>query len=347
MRRYKGFFKRFIKMMAPVFYSKYKKELQKCSAYMLLLIILQMVLAVIVTSWTAGTFNAIEAHSIMKLIEQILALAALFVGSVAINSEHCRIRRTLQITIREWLSENAIKKWITDGAHLELLKNPNNLNDNPDGRISSDIRCIADGSIDLLNGLVYNILMLIGFVPVLWELSGVVVVGGIAIHGYLVWLAIIYAATASIFGYKASLPLTQATNDMNTAEADLRFALTETKKNSGKIVLQKLSGQEYERLVSFIDSLKDKFFVQTKAWLNVTKFNVAYGTLNIAAPIIAAAPRYITGFISMGGLIQAAQSFSHLVNALSWPVYAMPSISIWRASVERVLNLVDSIDSLA
>jgi putative ATP-binding cassette transporter len=347
MRKYRGFLKKLLRLMAPIWYSKHKHRIRKWSVAMLALVVLQMLLAIVVSQWTAGIFNALEMHSIAGIIQQILALIIIFAGSIAINSAHMHVKRNLQVTLRTWLTENVIDRWVQNGNPLKLLKNPTPDNDNPDGRIASDIRMVADGFIDLTNGLVYNVLLLVGFTAVLWELSGVVVVGGIALHGYLVWLAVVYSAVASGFGYIASKPLTEATNDMNTAEADMRFELVEVKENCAKIAFCKKEEETRKKLHEFVKRLKEKYNIQTAAWQKIIRFTSAYSALNLAAPILAAAPQYIAGKLTLGGLMQSATAFSQMVGALSFPVNAAPGIAVWRASVERVLSFIDEIDRIA
>jgi putative ATP-binding cassette transporter len=66
----------------------------------------------------------------------------------------------------------------------------------------------------------------------------------------------------------------------------------------------------------------------------------------MALPILAAAPRFILGSITLGALMQSAQAFQQLSTAISWPVNNMAGIAQWRASVERVLALVKALDDL-
>ena len=66
----------------------------------------------------------------------------------------------------------------------------------------------------------------------------------------------------------------------------------------------------------------------------------------MALPILAAAPRFILGSITLGALMQSAQAFQQLSTAISWPVNNMTGIAQWRASVERVLSLVKALDDL-
>jgi putative ATP-binding cassette transporter len=306
-----------------------------------------MILAVFVTQWTAGLFNALEVHSITGIIQQILSLILLFAGSIGINTAHTKMKRNLQIGLRSWLTENTIDKWMMNDSFYKLAINPTDENDNPDGRIADDIRNSADGIINLFDSLLLALLSLASFTGILWGLSGTVVVFGVTISGYMVWLALLYAAIASGFGYYFSKPLTATTNDMCTAEQNFRFELVETKTNCGKISLQGTQPDEVSKLLTFIKTLKEKYNIQTKAWMKIVQFHSGYGISSMAFPIIAAAPLYIAEKVTLGGLMQASQSFSQVVSALSWPVNHMAGIALWRTSVERVLQLVDSIDALA
>ena len=270
----------------------------------------------------------------------------LFSGTIGINVTHTKVKRSLQIGLRAWLTDTVIEKWMANEAFLKLNINKSEFHNNPDGRISDDIRSSVDGIINFFDSLFLNILLLGSFTGILWNLSGVIVIGGITIYGYMVWLAVIYAAIASIFGYIASIPLTLTTNAMATAEANFRKALLNIKENCGKIVFNKNEDENISELKQLIIELKEKYNIQTEAWMKIVKFCSGYGVLNMAFPILAAAPHYIANKLTLGGLMQSAQSFSQVVTALSWPVNNMPGIAIWRTSVERVLSLVNDIDKL-
>jgi putative ATP-binding cassette transporter len=53
-------------------------------------------------------------------------------------------------------------------------------------------------------------------------------------------------------------------------------------------------------------------------------------------PILAAAPRYFSGAIALGGLMQTAQAFGQVQSALSWFIDAYPTLADWRATVQRL-----------
>lgn len=53
-------------------------------------------------------------------------------------------------------------------------------------------------------------------------------------------------------------------------------------------------------------------------------------------PILAVAPRYFSGALKLGGLMQTAQAFGQVQGALSWFIDAYPRLADWRATVHRL-----------
>jgi putative ATP-binding cassette transporter len=85
---------------------------------------------------------------------------------------------------------------------------------------------------------------------------------------------------------------------------------------------------------------------QTKALAHMMVFSAAYSVLSAAFPILIVAPRYISGAITLGVLMQTSQAFQQTVSALSWPIDNLPRVAEWKASVERVLGLNDALSRL-
>jgi putative ATP-binding cassette transporter len=200
------------------------------------------------------------------------------------------------------------------------------------------------------HSLFYCILVLIGFTEVLWSRSGVVTLdlgfAQIPIYGHLVWIAIIYSALASWLGWLVSRPITSSTNAKQTAEANFRAGLLEAHENSQAIALIHAEPYERHQFHELFRKIRVVWDVQTAAWRNILLFSTGYGDLNLAFPILISAPRYILGKITLGTLMQSAQAFQQMVNALSWPVNAAGGIAEWRASVERILSLLQVLENV-
>jgi vitamin B12/bleomycin/antimicrobial peptide transport system ATP-binding/permease protein len=345
-----GFFIRFIRLACPFWNSENKAIIRKQTLALIVLTVFQIVLAVVITEWSAALFNALEQHSMSGLFKQIVLLVLIFTASMGVTFMHLTVKRNLQIGWRSWLTERVIGQWMNNGRHYLVTHIQTPGHDNPDGRIAEDIRIATDEGITLTHSLIYSLLILFSFTKILWTLSGTVILNlgviEIPFYGHLVWIAIIYSAAASLLGWWVGRPLTLTTNAMQTAEANFRFGLVKVRENSQAIALIHGETNEKKRFLGLFQDITGVYGRQTRAWANILLFNSGYSVLSMAFPILVAAPRYILGSITLGALMQSVQAFQHMTGALSWPVNTMAAIAQWRASVERVLGLVEALENL-
>ncbi|MEI7840378.1 MAG: ABC transporter ATP-binding protein/permease [Methylococcaceae bacterium] len=346
-----GFLLQFIRLATPFWQSENKTTIRRLTLALFGLTVLQITIAVLITEWSADLFNALEQRSMSGVLTQVGLIVLIFIANIAVTVTHFKIKRTLQLDWRNWLTTKLIAQWMNDGRHYLVTHIQGNASsDNPDGRIAEDVRIATESAIDLVHSLVFCSLLLISFTKILWTLSGVVTLNlgfiEIPIYGHLVWLATIYAAGASVLGWWIGRPLTQATNGRQTVEANFRFGLVNARENSLAISLVHGEKTEQHRCYSLFQDIIDAWKRQTTAQSNILMFTSGHSILLMAFPILVSSPRFVLGSISLGGLMQSAQAFQQMASALSWPVDNMAKIAEWRASVERVLSLVDALDKL-
>ena len=345
----RSFFSDFLQLTKLYWCSQGKLKIRVTVFLLAFLTMMQVVMAVLLTQWSADLFNALEAHSMHGLVTQCGMLALLFVTTMALTGSHLAVKRDLQISWRNWMTEYVFSRWMRDGRHYLITQLPGD-HDNPDGRIAEDCRVATESAVVLGHSLFYSILMLIGFTQVLWLRSGVVTLElgfvRIPVYGHLVWIAIVYSSLASWLGWQVSRPLTGATNARQSAEADFRASLVEARENDQTIALIRAERFERDRFRELMGTIRKVWDVQTAAWRNILMFSEGYTVFSMAFPILVSAPRYILGKITLGALMQSAQAFQHMASALSWPVNNAGGIAEWRASVERTLNLLKALDNV-
>jgi putative ATP-binding cassette transporter len=345
-----NFFIKFIQLSGGFWYSEQKAMVRTQTLILFLLTVVQIFIAIAINKWSANLFNALELHSMSGFITQIGVIAIIFVVNIAVTAKHLKVKRDLQINWRDWLTEYTISRWMHDGRHYLVTHSEKGEHDNPDGRIAEDIRIATESAIELSHSLFYCLLLLISFSSILWSLSGVVILDlgfiRFPVYGHLVWLALIYASTASYLGWLIGRPLTEATDARQTSEADFRFSLVTAQENALSIAM--IHGEKVERhsFRGLFTRIVDAWQQQTRAWQHILMFTTGYSVLSMAFPILVSAPRFIWGTISLGALMQSAQSFQQMASALSWPVDNMARVAEWRASVERVLGLIEALDYL-
>ena len=345
-----GFFIQFLRLAGPFWNCENKAVIRNRTLALIVLTVLQVALAVVITEWSSALFNALEQHSMSGLFKQIGLLALIFAASMAVTFMHLTVKRNLQIGWRSWLTERVIGRWMDKGRHYQVTHIQTVEHDNPDGRIAEDIRIAIDEAINLGHSLFFSVLLVISFTTILWTLSGVVIwdfgVFKTPVYGYLVWIAVIYTAVGSYFGWLTGRPLTLTTNAMQTVEANFRFGLVKARENSQAIALIHGESNEQQRFHRLFQAIAGVYDRQTQAFANILLFNSGYSVLSMAFPILVAAPRYVLGSITLGALMQSVQVFQQMSAALSWPVNNMPALAQWRASVERVLGLVKALEDL-
>src|SRR5438034_10878149 len=73
-------------------------------------------------------------------------------------------------------------------------------------------------------------------------------------------------------------------------------------------------------------------------------FTVSYAQLAIVFPFVVAAPRYFSGAIQLGGLMQTASAFGQVQESLSGFIDVHLSFAEWKATVDRLTGFAASLE---
>src|SRR6516164_4759794 len=350
MRHHGQFLWSFLLFALPFWSAEHKWMNRGRLALIAALTVAQVAVQVGLNSWSARLYNAIEARHLDVFLEQIVTFVLLLVASILVFSITLYTKRRLEFAWRVWITRNTLSVWMAQGRHYQLGLIAGEYDDNPDGRIAEDIRVTTESAVDLGQALFYCILLFGTFVDVLWTLSGVihVEIGGteIAVPGFMVFIALTYSAIGTSLALWAGFPLVGASNLRQSVEANFRFGLARAREYSESIALIGGDSDERTRIQELLRGVRGGWERQTYGLVRIIVFTTAYGVLANPFPLLVAAPRYIMGFISLGTLMQMAQAFSQVTAALAFPVDNLSGISLWRASVERVMALQDALDGL-
>ncbi|MEW6260486.1 MAG: ABC transporter ATP-binding protein/permease [Thermodesulfobacteriota bacterium] len=342
-----GFLKQVILLAGPYWKCEHCWKVRGAAALLLILTIGQVALSVWSNYWRGALFDALEQHSISRLLIQIGVFVLIFLLSIVITGGHLLIKRWLQMDWRAWLTDQLVNRWMEGGRFYRLLHTPGD-HDNPDQRIAEDIRIATEIAVALWHTLVYSLLSVGLFIDILWSVSGSVNIPGTGIHipGYMVILAFLYAALGSVFGWMMGRPLVSSTNALQNAEATFRFGLSRVRENPEAIALMRGEPLEKNRSSNRFLEIIRQWNRQSMAYMGLVAFGTGYGLLLPIFPILVAAPQYIRGVMTLGLLMQAAEAFQRLTSALSWPVDNIGEMARCRASAERVLSLYQAMQDV-
>ncbi|MFL5256915.1 MAG: ABC transporter ATP-binding protein/permease [Rhodopila sp.] len=306
--------------------------------------------SVILSYWRREFYNALQAKDATAFLELLFfyrstdsgpmpgfcELAAVHIV-LAVYSVY--LNQMLQIRWRRWLTREFLSQWLADRAyyHISLTVDRAAIGtDNPDQRIAEDLRDFTDTTLSLGLGLLSNIVSLFSFVMILWSLSGALEVFGIPIPGYMVWVALAYAVIGTWLTHLVGRPLALLSFRQQRVEADFRYALVRVRENMESIALYR--GEQEEGV-----TLRERFGAVVANWRQImTRTKLlnslinGYSQIAIIFPVVVAAPRYFSGGIQLGGLMQTVGAFGSVQASMSWFVDSYASLAQWRAIVERL-----------
>ena len=196
-------------------------------------------------------------------------------------------------------------------------------------------------------GLLNSVVTLGSFAVILWNLSGTAplhVFGTTwAIPGYLFWAALIYAVIGTALTHLVGRALTALNFQQQRYEADFRFNLVRVRESSEQIAL--LDGEHAERdrlLVRFGNVVANWLAIMTRQ-KKLTFLTAGYGQVSSVFPFVVVSPAYFAGAIQLGGLMQIANAFGRMQEALSVFITVYRNFAQWRAVVERLAGFDQSV----
>src|SRR5581483_12347521 len=160
---------------------------------------------------------------------------------------------------------------------------------NPDQRIQEDSRHLCELTADLGIGLLQASLLLVSFVSVLWLLSEQVVfsAGGsrFTVPGYMVWCALVYAATGSWLTWTVGRPLIRMHAERYAREADFRFALVRANESAEGIALYGGEADERRLLNAALDRTLTVMLRLARGLARLTWITSGYGWVALVVPV--------------------------------------------------------------
>lgn len=154
-----------------------------------------------VNRWNKKFFDAIEHRDLAAIAPMIALFAGLVAIGGVINYFLARKRLGLQAEWRRWLATNLVKRWLGDRTYYKLEVGSGAL-DNPEARLSEDLKQALAPIVDMAVGLFNSVLAAITFLGVLAFVGGAVSapIGGATLSAPFgfVLVAVVYAAFMSV-----------------------------------------------------------------------------------------------------------------------------------------------------
>ena len=306
-------------------------------------------ISVLLNSWNARFYNALQERNWDNFVYELSYFSVLAAMFIALAVYQLYLNQWLQIRWRAWMTERYLGDWLNDGANHYRMQLQGDAADNPDQRMTDDVKLFVDRTLNIGVGLLSSIVTLASFVVILWSLSSAAPLHlfgkDIDIPGYMVWGALIYSVLGTWLTHLIGWPLVGLDFRQQQYEADFRFNLVRVRENSEQIAL--LHGEPAER-----ERLRGRFGMVVQNWLGImsrtkkiTAFTASYSQASVIFPYILVAPAYFAQKIQLGGMMQTASAFGSVQGALSFFISAYRQLAEWQAVVARLDGFEAGIDT--
>lgn len=309
-------------------------------------------ITVLINEWNNRFYNALQERNWDTFVHQIGYFCILAAIYIVLAVYQLYLNQWLQIRWRRWMTRQYLDHWLQGANHyrMQLL---GDAADNPDQRISEDVRYFIEGGpsgagiIDIGLRLLNSVVTLASFAAILWGLSAAAPlhVFGVRhdIPGYLLWAALIYAVVGTTFTHLIGRALIALNFQQQRYEADFRFNLVRVRENSEQIALLAGEPAENDRLLMRFGNVVSNWYAIMTRQKKLTFLTASYGQAAVVFPYIMAAPAYFANVIQLGGLMQTANAFGRVQEALSVFVTIYRSLAEWRAVIERLNGFDQSV----
>ena len=292
-------------------------------------------------AWNRPFYDALTHKDMAGFVRQLGVFAVLAGVLLVLNVAQTWLNQTSRVTLRQGLVHDLLDAWLQP-ARAFRLSNAGWIGVNPDQRLHADAQHLTDLMTDLGIGLLQSTLLLLSFIGVLWVLSQQMTLplpgGHVHVPGYMVWCALFYAGTASFLSWRVGRPLIALDAERYAREAELRFDLVRTNEEIEGITIYGGESDERAHLERVFDTVLQISRRIVGALTRLTWVTAGYGWFTIVAPILVAAPSYMSGDMSFGELMVIVGAFNQVQTSLRWFVDNFSTIADWRATLLRVAS---------
>ena len=343
----RGFLAKLWKLTAPYFWSEERWSARGLLAIIVGSGVLLVYLLKLLNEWNARFFNALEDKNFEAFWAELRYFVIVALIYIVVAVYRLWFRQMLQIRWRRWLTEVYYRDWLAERTYYRM-ELAGAAADNPEQRIEEDCNKFTDRTLVILLDLLSEVLTLVTFTSMLWGLSGSItlpIFGGLVIPGYMMWVAVAYAAIGSWLTYKIGRPLVRVNFDLQRYNADFRYRMVRVRENAESIALYRGEPDEKRRLDGAFGRIFGTWWDFMRYNKRLTWFTEFYGQAAAVFPFVVASPRYFSGEIPLGVLTQTAGAFARVQGSLSWFVDVWPTLAEWKATIDRLTTFGESMEA--
>ena len=285
--------------------------------------------------------SALAARDAERFQRALFTFVGILLASALLLSVVAFIRDTVGLQWRQGLTRRFLENYLHDRAYYRLtmptaMAEPIAPIDNPDQRLSEDIRQVTQTLVLVGVMALESAVQLVGFIGVLWIIST-------TLTGFLLAYALVGTAIATlIFGPR----LTRINAEQLKREANFRFGLINVREHAEAIAFYRGQPAEAAALNQFFTGVVTNFNRLIRWQLGLDFFQNGYQYLTFILPSLILAPSILAGQLEVGAIVQSQAAFDRIWLSLSLIVVQFEQLTTLAASISRLGTLAQSLQAM-
>lgn len=317
---------------------------EKLKAFGLLGIIIALTLGIVymlvlLNEWNNSFYNALQNYQTDMIFDGLLRFSWLAAIYIILSVYSYYLQQTLILHWRRWMTVQFLDIWLKNKTYYQLQMFGEDT-DNPDQRISEDIRLFVEMTLSFGVGILKSLCTFISFVFILYQLSGTLQFTAFGqewhLNGYLFWAALVYSVIGTYITHIVGRKLVKLNFVQQRYEADFRFSMIRLRESAESVAFYRGEKQEGSIFRDRFALLLDNFWNLVNKQKQLVWLNSGYSQIAIIFPFVAAMNRYLSREITLGGLMQVSSAFGNVQGALSYFIDVYTSLAQWQAVVMRL-----------
>ncbi len=306
-----------------------KKGALTLLALLFLLLVAYTQLSVLLNQQQGNIISSLSAKETERFWSTIQTYFIILVLYVPLFAGFRYVQGILGNFWRRWLTHQFLARYFSQRSFYELGNFKSDI-DNPDQRISEDIKSFTIDSLSFLLALVSSVFQVVAFSVALWMISRT-----------LVYVLILYSLIGNlivvgVYGRK----LIKINFNQIKKEANFRFGLVRIRENSESIAFYQGENRENQNLRrGFGEAFRNYNLLVLWEEIYLGLFTHAYDFFPYVLPALIIAPRVISGELEVGKVTEAAGAFAVIFRSLNFIIERFQSLTAFAASVERLSSL--------
>lgn len=310
---------------------------EKIGAFVLMLLLglalLGFTAMSVVLNRQQGIFiSALAEKNSQRFWQAVLTFFGVLVAYVPLSAGYSYLVDKLGIFWRRWMTSYFLDKYFKNRGFYYV--NSNKEIDNPDQRISEDVKIFTQDALSFFMNLTSSVFQVIAFSGALWKIYQPLV---------LLIVAYVFIGTFMVIGFFGR-PLVKLRFEQLQKEANFRFSLLRIRENSESIAFYRGEVQELTKT----KGLFNEIFANVNS-LILRKFYLAlvtnpYLMLTYLLPAVLLAPKVLAGQIEVGKISESTGAFMSVFFALSFIVNQFDFLTGFMAEIDRLYTFKQRLD---